>query len=760
MKLRIGWVTPFNNRTGVGTFSKAVTDAIPAKHAGGQIDLTIIAPVVEGLYPTHHRFVDIASATPDSKFYSMFDVLIYNIGNNEEHHKALFDVLQNYPGIIICHDYVYQHFLAKIVHDGSSAFADLVALFARYGEPESMRRIRQSNITQTKGLHYAIWDSDLCGLDPMGAPLFQLGSALIVHSAYAEAYASPRFDGPVLQLGMPWDQRPTAARHVEPVGAQSRQTLVSFGHVQSTKCIDDILLAIASKQVLRDEITYVVAGFSGATTYVDHLKNIVREHNLERCVRFALDLSQDELEILCAQADAFINLRFPNTEGSSVSLIEQLITAKPVIVFNTGCYAEIPHDAVIKVSTPRNVDAIADAILRLRHDRTGLAAMGERGRSYAMRSSCRSYVGELLDFIIRHEALLRRRGNAHATCLIDVECLGGVEDEADERWAEALSTARTTFDLLNQGRFALDPTLIADIGPNRIVDYAQSAILRQGMNMRLTQALQDYFRDQPDLYRASKVLQAAYEFGTQQNLEDAEYLPDIIPHGDLNFWRILAALDGDMLASVAHGSFFGSLPAPTTDGTALQNLDDSFIRRLRLSEALEARRSEDLRASPEDLISVIRWLRRRDLSDNRMVLQPVRVGQTISTGSPEHQQFVRVFGFFGTSKEHPWSGPEPGSIYVVPAPGARKVILFGELLHSGVSIKVSLATEKGLDYTSRNYCRDNGSIEIDLPDIPAATSGLPLCLILESQGCRSPASFGNSSDPRPLGFLMRQVAIQ
>ncbi len=760
MMLRIGWLSPFSNRTGVGTFSKAVTDAMPAHHGGRTIDLTIIAPFADGLYRSRHRVIDIGSTAADSRFYELFDVLVFNVGNNDEHHRAIFEVLRNYPGVVICHDYVYQHFLANIVQCGTSGFADYVALFARYATPEALRQIRRSNLTASGGLHYAVWDSDFSAAAPLGAPLFQLGSALVVHSRYAEAYAAPRFDGPVLRLGMPHDQRVPSLQPPQPAGAGRRRTLVSFGHVQSTKCIDDVLLALAKEPGLRDAISYVISGFSGDPAYLNRLRGLVREHALDHCVRFALDLTDLDLEALSAEADAFINLRCPNTEGASVSLIEQLITGKPVMVFDTGCYAEIPDDAVIKVARPRDVDAIAVAMHRLLDSRAELEKIGARGRAHAMQIDCRGYALDLLDFVEREEPMLRRRAAAHARCLIDVEAGDAIEDEADDAWAEALATARTTFDLLDESQLASDPELIGSLGPDRIVDYVQAAILRCGTNRRLTLALNTYFADVRDVYQRCRILHVVREAMISAGPESQLRLSAVVPHGDLAFWEVVAALGQEAMSRVAHQAFFGRMPEETSEATYFGDPTDGWLERLRLADALEKADRRALKAPLPDLNAIIAWLRAGEAFEPNMALDTLPVGRSVVVGSAEQKRFLRMIGFAESDTAHAWTGPELGLIYISPAPGATRIILSGHLLHDAVSITITASTKGGISEAVHAPCDGRKAFDLPLHDLPDTASAMPLCLTIRSSGCRSPADLNGSTDQRPLGFCLTHVTIQ
>ena len=772
MSLRIGWLSPFTNRSGVGTFSKAVTDAMPDRHGGAPVDLTIVAPLADGLYRTRHRCIDIATAAPDSRFYDLFDVVVCNVGNNAEHHRPIFEVLRNVPSVVILHDHVYQHFLATLVHERGEGFADYVALTARYGGPDALRVVRQSNLTRGRGLSYAPWDSEFSGTEPLATPILHLGAALVVHSAFAEAYARPRFDGPVLRLGMPFDQRPPGAvrgRERRGDGGEARRVVVSFGHIQPTKCIDDVLRAIAGSPRLRDGLLYVVSGFTGSPGYLAHLRDLVEEHGLDACVRFALDLSDARLEALSAEADGFVNLRHPNTEGASVSLIEQLATGKPVIVLATGCYAEVPDGAAIKIAGPRDEAAIRDALHAMLGDARHLGEIGRRGRAHAMRSDCAGYATGLVDFLRRERGVLRRRARVRARSLIEFEGRTSppdAADAADEAWSATLADARTAFDLLEQGRLARDPWILCGLAPDRIVDYVQAAILREGWNPRLAAGLRAYLRDDGDVFARARILQTVREGAVEGDARALADLADICPHGDLRFWEVVAALGPDALGAVCHHGLFrgpAGAPSPSCDGAS-----EAGLLRLRIADALERRDPGELAADADHLARVLAWLRRVPPSDVEGALEPLPVGESVAIGSRAQRRHLRLFGFFEAEASHAWTGAEHGLVYLRPGPGARRILLEGHALDPGVSVSVSASVTVRTDAVTRparSYRvadRDAFTIEafeIDVTGPSDVSGGAALCVTIRSSACRSPAALGISGDLRRLGFCLRRVSV-
>lgn len=762
MTLRIGWLSPFTRRTGVGTFSKALTDAMPATTGEGEaIDLTVVGPISDGLYRTRHRFIDIASTSVDSGFYDLFDVVICNIGNNTEHHNSIIEVLRNKPSVVICHDYVYQHYLATIVYDKGRSFADYVALNARYGGPDAVKVVRRSNVTSGKGLLYAPWDSDFSGHEPLAAPLLQLGSALVVHSAFAERYARDRFQGPILRLGMPHDQRPVSRAGA---GAPRRRrgermTVVSFGHIQSTKCIDDVLRAIAGSDRLRRHLTYVISGFASSRAYLQELRDLAADLDLEECVRFAPDLSDADLDDLTDEAHAFINLRYPNTEGASVSLIEQLVTAKPVIVLDTGCYAEIPDDAVIKVARPRDVNAIREALHRMLASRDGLDAIGQRGREHALRLDCRGYTARLVDFLGREREVLRRRGAVTARCRIGLGSPAVRLDAADDAWSEALATARTSLDLLETGDLAHDPELVQSLSGDRLVDFVQAAILLDGANHRLTAALKALLADRTQVYALTRGLWIVREAIVARSPKALDALPRVFPHDDIPFWTVIESLGPAVLTELCFRVFFGIAP-PAADlpegGTAPRRA----LEPIRLAEWLAGRDRRDLTAPPKSFDAVLDWLRHMPSGDDPGPLELLPVGRSVTIGSPEQRRYLRLSGFFDEEHDHAWTRADFGLVYVSPAPGTKRIVLSGYNLDGEATVSLSAATGSG---TTTPAPMPVGTqldhFEINLREPVASETVAPVRLSIRLSSCRSPAELGLSCDPRPLGFCLKQIAV-
>ena len=109
-------------------------------------------------------------------------------------------------------------------------------------------------------------------------------------------------------------------------------------------------MLLADEELGRRIHVDIVGPEEGYRAYADELRRRAAEHAGEISVVLHGRVGDDELARRLAEADLFINLRYPALEGASASLIEQFAHARPVVVFDTGSFAEVPAAAVARVA--------------------------------------------------------------------------------------------------------------------------------------------------------------------------------------------------------------------------------------------------------------------------------------------------------------------------------------------------------------------------------------------------------------------------
>lgn len=452
--------------------------------------------------------------------------------------------------MIVFHDYVYQHYLADQCVSRVKSVSSFGALLLKFGPRSALRTLRNSRITsRLERPIYSPWDTDYASQVPLSSPFAKMGSAAIVHSRYAEDEVRRHFSGPLLRLGMPFDQKPTVSRQdgelwAERVAGATQFKALFFGHINPTKSLDLVLEAIADSEYLRGHLKLTIAGFAGSQDYLKRLTTLTAIHRLDSVVTFELNVSDSRLRDLSNSTDIFINLRFPNTEGASVSLVEQMIVGKPVLIYDTGCYADVPDDAALKVDVVGNTDEIRLTLEQALVDTGRLISIGQEARKHVSKLSCDDYVRQILDFVTQHRALLQDRTKLGSIQRVAAPRESLTVKAEESEWLGGLAEARLSFDFLDKGLAPVDPALIFGFTAVELAEYIAVSIIGAPTLDNLIQALVNYVKTVPRALAYwdidyLRLLTAAIFDGSPNAFERLRHLA---PVARLDLWHILSEL--------------------------------------------------------------------------------------------------------------------------------------------------------------------------------------------------------------------------
>ena len=674
MTLRIGWLSPLTPASGVGTFSHAVTAQFPTNVGGEAIDLTLLYPDHAVLHHGDHRSVRIEDSDSFRNVLELFDLLVYNIGNNTEHHETIFRLLRTHPGVIVCHDYVYQHYLAARSMASGRSFASFAALLMKFGDEGAGSYLERSRITSRVGkIRYSPWDSDASAAQPMSEAILDLGSALVVHSRFAHKHAEKRFKGPILRLGMPHDQKTppsgdTFEAWSQTVATKHKFHMIAFGHIQATKCLDLILEAMASSKMLRLKIRFTIVGFVGDFDYFRRLEELVATLGMRKIVHFETGVSDARLLEITSDADLFINLRRPNTEGSSASLIEQLDSGRPVVVLDSGCYAEIWSNAAVKLPVDAGAEEIKSALEQLLENPGNLPIIGNAGRAYARKWTCASYSQSIVDFILQHRDLLHRRG----------VLLGAgakprrANEDRDANWIANLAQARAAMRYLDRNILVLDPELIMRMNANDLCSYVAQVIFGIFNDPRLVRALGRFFvgREGRSVYWACAKFSLIVEavFVNDEGARDRLAISG--PCFDPEYWDVLESLPPPQYVSAATLTILGR--SPTLHELALAGevrSSDGSGKRRALIEIVQSASSNITTGAAK----LKRWLEQPLEHDLGNELPAILRDLDCGVGSFEFREHVDLSGFFPQESDHAWSRGSRGFVALRLGPEVQRV---------------------------------------------------------------------------------------
>lgn len=322
------------------------------------------------------------------EYASDADICIYQIGNNFSYHRGCLEWLDRLPGIVCLHDFFLGHLFW--------AWADFVGRdFARpilenwYGKEVTSKFYDHK--TSVSFISYA----SQCA--PMTEWISSKALGVVTHSGWAVADVKRACMGPVQIVPLPYDA-PYAKQHQSYSNRTVKKfRLLTVGQVNQNKRVESVIQAIGTNAYLKDAISYYVVGTIEENVQTQ-LENMALALGVNLTITGKVDDSQLAHEMM--HANAICCLRWPTLEAASASAIEAMLYARATIVTNSGFYAELPDDTVVKITPQNEIKDLCDALEMFVRNPEGCVELGERARRYASETfSARRYAESLVAMV-------------------------------------------------------------------------------------------------------------------------------------------------------------------------------------------------------------------------------------------------------------------------------------------------------------------------------------------------------------------------
>lgn len=332
MTKRFALIAPWPpQRTGIADYAFDLATGLA--EAGHQVDVYTTAeqPLhgIEGI--TLNRLSDFSQPT-------IYDFVVYQMGNCSDFHIEQIPVLAKYPGIVHLHDLTLHHLIAFLVYRGDCE--DYYRLIRRWYGKQQAQMIREHNAGGG-----VFWDNEHVGLVPFFEPVMEYATGCIVHSDFAKSAIESKLHNlsvakiPQVYRGVPIGDEKAMKQSLE-IGV--------FGLVQPHKHLDLILSAIAEVRLRGGHVKLHIAGqFEPSCQYIQSLPS---ELGIADCVTIHGHVEADKFNQLMRQVDVCISLRYPTMGETSAIVSRALQTGLPTIVNDVGWYAELP-ETVVKLPT-------------------------------------------------------------------------------------------------------------------------------------------------------------------------------------------------------------------------------------------------------------------------------------------------------------------------------------------------------------------------------------------------------------------------
>ena len=226
--------------------------------------------------------------------------------------------------------------------------------------------------------------------------------------------------------------------------------------------------------------------------YVREIEAMVSKLGLTKQVTFEYSITNERLLEIKNETEVFVNLRYPNTEGASGSLIEMLNAARPVIAYRAGCYADLPENAAVLIDRTSGPDEVMTAMEELLLEPQRRAEVGAAARDHVREYDSERYVKELKTFVLDIQGDLRRR--SHLIAPVRDAMTWRMDDVAadDADWFADLTRARRSLMLLERDSACRSPGIFLDWPMDDLIAFVSRVLLHANVRDGTNQLLVDY----------------------------------------------------------------------------------------------------------------------------------------------------------------------------------------------------------------------------------------------------------------------------
>ena len=360
-------------------------------------------PDIRDHFPWHqaHEFEEVAAREP-------FDINLYQVGNSSYHRYALNTALRT-PGVVVLHDLVLQHLFLGLSVERANVQLYVSEMKRAYGD---------RGAALGRQIAAALGSDLLRSRFPLCERVVERSYGVLVLTRFMQKWLQRRFGS--IPVGKHIGRAPHHYAPPPPLPTENQQEarrilelppdsfiVSSFGLVTRAKRIEQALRGF--ERFVRDwpDSRFIIVGEVQKGFPIEKLQSAP---GLEGRIIVTGHQPMDRFYLYMLASDVVVNLRFPSTGELSGTLIRALGMGKPVLVSNTGPFAEFPEHTVARIDLgPPEVREISDTLALLAGRPDLREAIGGFARehveaAYNLRAEARAY----LDFLNEVVGALRR----------------------------------------------------------------------------------------------------------------------------------------------------------------------------------------------------------------------------------------------------------------------------------------------------------------------------------------------------------------
>jgi len=351
--MKLAYFSPLNPlKSGISDYSE---ELLPSLAAQAEVDLFVdgFAPTCEEI-TSRFKIFDYRSEPKFLQRLKHYDALICQLGNSHRYHAGIYEVANQFPAIIVFHDFALQHFFlerSRALKNPNIYLDELEISASREDRLEAEEAL-------SRGVAPPQYQNPVAF--PMNFRLANRAEGLIVHSEWSRSRLARIAPGvPIAKIN----------HHVKIASDESRRkaangsrplTIASFGFITSTKGLE---CAIRSLAALKSDHLFHYYLVGEPDSYFD-IEELLRVYNMSDRVSISGFVDFAEFNQRIAETDIAINLRDQTVGETSGSLCRLMASGVPTVVSNIGWFSEIPDDCAIKVDPGPDADVLVSAYLK------------------------------------------------------------------------------------------------------------------------------------------------------------------------------------------------------------------------------------------------------------------------------------------------------------------------------------------------------------------------------------------------------------
>jgi glycosyltransferase involved in cell wall biosynthesis len=265
------------------------------------------------------------------------DLSIYQIGNHPAHHRGIWEISRQLPGIVVLHDLRLHDLFFCLFQEQRRRDRYLGYLEKYHGEA--------GQVAGERFLSGDLSKDHMAENYPLTALAVEEAAGVVVHTPEAFDCIKALEPCPVTQLCLPY----AATRHVGAPGSRKSVTqgsgpyrLIVFGHLSRNRRLDALFQALAAFQE-RDRFHLDIYG---SVPDIEYLDTQIAALDLQPLVTVHGFVSEEELDRALQTADLAVNLRYPSMGEASASQLRIWDHSLPSLVTAVGWYATLPGSVV------------------------------------------------------------------------------------------------------------------------------------------------------------------------------------------------------------------------------------------------------------------------------------------------------------------------------------------------------------------------------------------------------------------------------